>query len=654
MGLTIGGKYGIIISIMLHLLFSALVSISLPNETPVTTDTFVGVNDSMTPITAHARLCRRHNALEVEIYEELKPGEKVVASGYGEKPESMFVNGGRTVELILAPRPDVPSLYYHFIANPSNALYQACRRDQSWKAPVQVNSYIASDRWGVHFTIPYSSLELTPADGDVWKANFAVGGASWTGAADYHNPLQFGSLHFNNSNSNLAYVEKAERGLDGVFRVTYAFPPAPNAEISHKNGGASYELELASSGKPASTFTIADQGNDAHYVVLDRYYYLAHTNLTLSYRSQLMGISTIRIIAMCGGKTLQSFENCPNSGALKLAPLNEGEYIFEMDDSHNHLSCQFSTIDQSTNSIGQSVNRSIGQSFYPVLGSEHLPSDHLKIYGSAPVRLVREPSYGFLYQDLPLLTNSINNLARFRGSNTIHRLAYEAQFNPLLKSVDGSIAPIANPPDYFYSLYRRFKDANPSLQLSIHLDNQIRAEEYARACDILEYAYPASSYSKDLIKHLPEAVSEAKRIANGKPAILWLGVSVPDNGLSRTAEELNLAIHYSIMKGLAGNILHLGHGGIPESNTRLWSFMRGCEKRINAWYPYFVAGKDDVSPQSISAEPGIEFASRRYGERLILIAVNFSRFTRRFVFTDPTTGLPETLLLPGYGSIVRY
>jgi len=72
-----------------------------------------------------------------------------------------------------------------------------------------------------------------------------------------------------------------------------------------------------------------------------------------------------------------------------------------------------------------------------------------------------------------------------------------------------------------------------------------------------------------------------------KPILVWLGGSLP-SGLTRSAEELRAGIYLSLIRGMAGNVIHLGHGNIPKSRTREWSLLAGIEGEINAFYPDFV------------------------------------------------------------------
>jgi len=141
-----------------------------------------------------------------------------------------------------------------------------------------------------------------------------------------------------------------------------------------------------------------------------------------------------------------------------------------------------------------------------------------------------------------------------------------------------------------------------------------------------------------------------REAAGGRPAMLWLGVAVPDNGRSRSADELNAAVRYCILKGAAGNVFHLGHGGIPASNARLWSWLRGCERAVNDWYPDWANGADETD--EAEAAEDIAYGMRVRGNRHVLIAVNFSRFGRTLSYEDPVTCERRRIRLPGCASAV--
>ncbi len=97
-------------------------------------------------------------------------------------------------------------------------------------------------------------------------------------------------------------------------------------------------------------------------------------------------------------------------------------------------------------------------------------------------------------------------------------------------------------------------------------------------------------------------------------------------------------------------MLHLGHGGVPETNTRLWSFMRGCERAANAWYADWVGGRE--VRVAASGESGIECGLRIRDGRSVLIAVNLCKEARTLRYTDPVRGEERVVWLPGCGSVV--
>ena len=110
------------------------------------------------------------------------------------------------------------------------------------------------------------------------------------------------------------------------------------------------------------------------------------------------------------------------------------------------------------------------------------------------------------------------------------------------------------------------------------------------------------------------------------------------------------AVRYCILKGVSGNVLHLGHGGVPASNTRLWSWMRQCEQAVNAWYPDWIGGRE--TSLTAQADPGVEYGLRTKDGRRVLIAVNLDKRERTLRFEDSRSKVERTIRLPGCGSAV--
>lgn len=625
----------------------AVVSLSLPKGEPVRTDCFREASGGIPSFVAGAELLRADDALEVKVWRRLADGERPKASGRANPPETMFEKGGDTVEVLIEPDDGRSGVYYHFIANPSNALYRAKGRDGSWDpaAPIISRPFFEPSRWGVDFTIPYAALGVgRPADGDVWRANFAARGCNWAAVSDFHVPAQFGRLVFGGE-PPAARTESISRDADGTLRISFAIPPQrASGEIPHKTAGTDYDLCLQNGGRPVAAFAARIPGEDAEYLTLDRYYYPAAERFRLTYAAKDFGTSVLRVRRIDGRGAPVEFAARPASGELELGPLASGDYAFEIDDGRAHASCQFEV-------AVPEVRRDAAAPHYPVFGSEYVPSEYCTVECAVPHLFTRIPAAGYIHDRSKPIYGAADRLPAEPKEGCIYRLAYEAQMAVMLRDgKEGALEFAKDRPGFYADLYRQLKAAYPRHRFSIHVDNPAQAAAYAKACDVFEYAARGCSYSRNLIGGIHAAVTELRTIAGGRPAILWLGVAVPENGRSRTAEEINTAVRYSVLKGLAGNIFHLGHGGVPKSRTRLWSVMRGSERAVNAWYPDWAAGED--VPLKAEAGEGVEFGMRRCGGRTVLLAVNLSLVERTLRYTDPFHPAERLVRLPGCGSLV--
>ena len=628
-------------------LIVAVVSLFLPQDEWARTDCFRNMSGGIPSNVSGAEVRRTDEALEVKVWRRLGDGERPKASGRANPPESMFENGGDTVEVLIEPDDGRSGVYYHFIANPSNTLYRAKGRDASWSpaAPIASQTFLERNRWGVNFVIPYATLGAArPADGDVWRANFAAQACNWAAVSDFHVPAQFGRLVFGGEPPP-ARTESISRDADGTLHVSFAIPPQrTSGEIPHKSAGTDYDLRLLSGGKPVAAFEARIPGEDADYLTLDRFYCPAGERFRLAYAAKELGTVTVRVRRLDGQGSPVEFADRPASGELDLGPCEPGDYAFEVDDGRAHASCQFEV-------AAAGARTDAAAPHYPVFGSERVPSACCRIAGAVPHRFTRTPAVGYIHDRSKPLYGAAELLPAEPEEGCLYRLAYEAQMAVMLRDGKaGELEFAEDRPGFYLDLYRQLKAAYPRHRFSIHVDNPAQAAEYAQACDVFEYTAWGCSYSRNLLGGIRAAVAELRTIAGGRPAILWLGVAVPGNGRWRTAEELNTAIRYCVLKGLAGNIFHLGHGGVPESRTRLWSVMRGSERAVNAWYPDWAAG-EDVSLEAEAGE-GVEFGMRRHGERFVLIAVNLSRFERTLRYGDPVLRTARVVRLPGCGSIV--
>lgn len=169
--------------------------------------------------------------------------------------------------------------------------------------------------------------------------------------------------------------------------------------------------------------------------------------------------------------------------------------------------------------------------------------------------------------------------------------------------------------------------------------------DYAAVCDVLEFAL---SYGPNPLLSAKETFGRVEAAAQGRPLVVWVGASLPERGRHRTPDELNSLVRYAILRGAVGCVWHLGHGSVPQTNARLWSYLRGAERLVNAWYPDWVRGTPvDLG---IVADPSVAVAARRTGVQTLILAVNLSPVSRTLTYVDPKTASIRRVTLTGFGS----
>ena len=112
---------------------------------------------------------------------------------------------------------------------------------------------------------------------------------------------------------------------------------------------------------------------------------------------------------------------------------------------------------------------------------------------------------------------------------------------------------------------------------------------------------------------------------------MWLGGSIP-NSKVRSAEEIRAGVYYTVIKGGAGNIIHMGHGGIPAHRTRFWSMLSMLQNEINSFYPELQKG----IPYNIELPSG--FAGRAVitaDKELLLVILNKCAFSQTLELDYP-------------------
>ena len=212
--------------------------------------------------------------------------------------------------------------------------------------------------------------------------------------------------------------------------------------------------------------------------------------------------------------------------------------------------------------------------------------NHAIIRNSIPhKRFIRKPKSGYAFdQDFEKkLEQFINNQKKHQNSNIVYLLAYEANMKAFMTLPDKSYKEVDSPTLY-RTIYTKMKQGLPNAKIVLHIDDLNRLNEFAQACDILEFATDGGSYNGvNMMLNLKKDLLHVRANVKQKPLILWLGGSIP-NPLCRTPEEIRAGVYCSILNGAAGNIVHMGHGGIPPHRTRFWSMLAALPREIDSFY----------------------------------------------------------------------
>lgn len=353
---------------------------------------------------------------------------------------------------------------------------------------------------------------------------------------------------------------------------------------------------------------------DTHFLLLNRYIYFK--NEPLKFTVQLMpGILRIKqednVISSTKINALQ------NNLQLNLAP---GRYVAEYEAGGKYTSCVFLVQDappapqaalKNKFTIDGSMVKLDGKPFYLFTTSEgklknyqYYP-DYTYRYGpgfrknairrnGVPLQnFIRKPKTGHAFvKNLDArLEKFIQSQKKHQKSNIVYLLAYEANMAVFLRQPDNSLLAV-DPPAHFKRIYTRMKQGMPEAKIAIHIDHLDRLEEFIDCCDIFEFASWNSSYhGTNLLQNLKQDLLSVRSQAKGKPVVMWLGGSIP-NPHCRTAEELRAGVYASILNGAAGNVIHMGHGGIPVSRTRFWSVLNSIPRDVESFYADLMTWKE--------------------------------------------------------------
>ncbi len=236
-------------------------------------------------------------------------------------------------------------------------------------------------------------------------------------------------------------------------------------------------------------------------------------------------------------------------------------------------------------------------------------------------RLIRKPETGKVFSDKNM-ASVLSSVARAPVNQpAIRRICYESQIRAAVKN-EKSVMEFVSPLPFIERYWTELKKARPDLIFSMHTDSVGFIRDASRLCDVFEVSVPTSSYAKNLVIELDNDIARMKMNMHdrNKPVIYWLGGTIPDK-VSRTAEELRCAVWLCVLRGMRGNIFHMGHGFLPEERTRLWSLISGICGEIEAFYPDFASGTD-VTYDIGDVQEGFAWKAVRNGDRTMLMVVN--------------------------------
>ena len=201
------------------------------------------------------------------------------------------------------------------------------------------------------------------------------------------------------------------------------------------------------------------------------------------------------------------------------------------------------------------------------------------------IRLIRKPVTGYaLAEEWETQASEYLEKEAKSAGPVIFRTNYEAQLPVFLTQADGSLRREPEGWKLYERFYREAKARLPENIFSIHLDNLNDLDRYADSCDVFEYASWQSSFHRtNMILNFRRDFETVRRVMKNQPLIVWLGGSIPDPEC-RTAEELRAGVYLTILLGGAGNIVHMGHGGVPEHRTRFWSLLARLSREVDSFY----------------------------------------------------------------------
>ena len=276
----------------------------------------------------------------------------------------------------------------------------------------------------------------------------------------------------------------------------------------------------------------------------------------------------------------------------------------------------------------------------------------LPLRGFPGKRLTYKPATGFIFASgwENLVKNHLENIKKTTEPQW-RMICYEANLAVFFEGEDGSLKLIPDGHLVYEKIYKMAKKIVPEGIFSIHADNLSVIKNYASFCDALEYASWTSSYHpENMILNFGKDYDTAQRAAGNKPVLPWLGGTIPSPE-SRSAEEIRAGVYYTILKGGAGNTIHMGHGGMPETRTRSWSMLSMLQKEVDE---FFCDLKTWKGTQLQLPEGIIGRAVVNENGDYLAVLLNITPIEKKMLLSRPGHQKEELIFTPYEPRVIRY
>ena len=596
---------------------------------------------------------------------------------FSEKREadSSQIFGDESVELFISPSGKDKETYYHIGINASNSIYSAScgkERNTSWSPEIKTLSGVSDAFWFVQGRVALESIGLNAVEGKDFTANFGRNirdsrlkcSSSWTGQANFNNPQQFGNLSFSKSAEfdysleNMSEIIFRNNGT-GALNVRYSFgeqqgsvkipvSAALTKKLATQNSMGVVRLEISCEGKSFSKEATIPYIKKLS--IMPELYYCpkSKTAVKIAISCLLENVAAIEMQGDIKARTIspgKEFE-------IDISNAKPGRYVLSAKalDKNNKILDEDKVVifvfdDTALSALPEKQEISIdgnvfmmnGKPFFPFMASNTkdpsaLAADSFNVkFGSHGVRknaMERgscglgtriDRTRGVVYEigDDDVVIENIRKT--IKAPTFCRQLQYETQIPLRRKSTD----TILDGSKTYLEYYKFIKENFPETLISVQVDKLDKTGDYMIASDIVEVASWQSSYAKNMIMNLANDIKYAKNTIGERPLVWWLGASIP-NPYVRDAESLRAASYLSMMYGANGIIYHMGHDGIPQTMTRLWSLFRGLSREMEILYPIVVSGKSSDAANVKFADSNVDFICREFEEDIYIIAVNSS------------------------------